>query len=150
MGSKNYEKPQVCLIDFGMATLSAGMGQSVGTPGYVPPETIGVMMGEQTCWYPRGDVFSMGVVFYQLVNDQTPDEDTGKMGLFTQGATLMQQVVHFTKTREPDYTYTEENFPIIHSFLPGMLEKQFKRRPKSSALDELFLGYDACSCSNSK
>jgi len=132
--SKDYEKPQVCLIDFGMATILAGTGQAGGTAGYVPPETVGLMVGEQTCWYPRGDVFSMGVVFYQLVNDQIPDEK-GERGLFGRGATSMEQIVHFTKTRKPDYTDTEENFPNIYEFLPDMLEKDRTRRPTSMTLE---------------
>merc|ERR1712196_1639 len=91
------------------------------------------MVGQQTCWYPRGDVFSMGVVFYQLINDQTPNDEIGKMGLFTEGFTgQMDSIVHFTKTRQPNYKYTEENFPGIYEFLPGMLSKDRKSRPTSS------------------
>eukprot|EP00928_Gymnodinium_smaydae_P016405 TRINITY_DN1614_c0_g2_i1.p1 TRINITY_DN1614_c0_g2~~TRINITY_DN1614_c0_g2_i1.p1 ORF type:complete len:458 (+),score=80.51 TRINITY_DN1614_c0_g2_i1:47-1375(+) len=62
--NQDYKNPQVCLIDFGLATSAAGEGDSGGTPGYMPPETI------QDCvWFPRGDIFSMGVVFFQMLAD---------------------------------------------------------------------------------
>ncbi|CAK0860924.1 unnamed protein product [Prorocentrum cordatum] len=37
-----------------------------GTPGYMPPEVY-----DERRWYPRGDVFSLGVVFFQLMVGQS-------------------------------------------------------------------------------
>merc|ERR1711966_332945 len=37
--TQDYERPQIALIDFGLAQCSAGLGISGGTPGYISPET---------------------------------------------------------------------------------------------------------------
>jgi len=60
---KDWKKPKVVLIDLGLAsTISAGGGFQ-GTPGYIPPETYA-----EERWYPRGDIYSMGVTFFELVS----------------------------------------------------------------------------------
>merc|ERR1719359_2158254 len=66
--NKDYAKPQIALIDFGLTKCSAGAGESGGTPGYMPPEWFDLQI-----WLPRGDIFCMGVVFYQLLADKVPD-----------------------------------------------------------------------------
>merc|ERR1712072_1122826 len=94
----DYANPQVVLIDFGLTQGSAGEWLAGGTPGYRPPET-----NETNIWFPRGDIFSMGVVFFQLLADKTPSEKHGRPGLFTEGAMTLQQVVQFVMTREPPW-----------------------------------------------
>ena len=132
----DYSKPQIALIDFGLTKCSAGDGQSGGTPGYMPPEffTMGV-------WLPRGDIFCMGVVFYQLLANKTPDEKKGTAGLFTENMPpmysqdqMMQWLTQTMQTRQPDYRVIQGQFPGVMSFLPQMLEKDFRMRAKAPTL----------------
>lgn len=58
--------------DFGLAqaadtTLLTQQGQVVGTPAYMPPE---VLMGSS--WSPAGDMFSVGIMFYELLAESVP------------------------------------------------------------------------------
>eukprot|EP00929_Paragymnodinium_shiwhaense_P061869 TRINITY_DN30907_c0_g1_i1.p1 TRINITY_DN30907_c0_g1~~TRINITY_DN30907_c0_g1_i1.p1 ORF type:complete len:940 (+),score=214.68 TRINITY_DN30907_c0_g1_i1:158-2977(+) len=82
----DYRRPEVVLIDFGLASAfaekSAGGG---GTPGYIPPETW--QCGR---WYPRGDIFSMGIVFFQLLSGQVPTAGGTVAGVL-QGGQSMEQ-----------------------------------------------------------
>lgn len=123
----NYANPEVVIIDLGLAQMSAdqdAMG-ACGTPGFIPPETW-----ETGVWYPRGDIFSMGVVCFQLLTDNTPDEKTGKAGIFTQGCGSMEDVEMATKTRLPPFQLLSR-FPGIMQWLPACLEKQVLGRPKA-------------------
>jgi len=132
----DYARPQIALIDFGLTKCSAGDGQSGGTPGYMPPEFFDLQV-----WLPRGDIFCMGVVFFQLLADKTPDEKKGKSGLFTENLPpiysqeqMMPVIAEVTKTRQPDYGLIQDQYPGVMSFLPAMLEKDFRMRPKAPEL----------------
>jgi len=134
--NKDYAKPQIALIDFGLTKCSAGEGQSGGTPGYMPPEFFDFQV-----WLPRGDIFCMGVVFFQLLADKTPDEKKEKSGLFTENLPpvytqdeMMAVIAETTMTRQPDYGLIQGQFPGVMSFLPFMLEKDFRMRPKAPTL----------------
>jgi len=128
--TKDYGNPEVALIDFGLTKCSAGDGLSGGTPGYMPPE----FFATDGMWFPRGDIFAMGVVFFQIMADKTPDELTNKMGIFTEGAQTMQQVEQVTKTRTPPWNMIQPRYPSVMTWLPGMLEKDLQRRPKAPIL----------------
>lgn len=127
--SKDYANPHVVLIDFGVCQSSAGSGLAGGTPGYRPPET-----NESDIWFPRGDIFCMGVVFFQILADKSPSEKTGKLGLFTEGAMNIEQANFFVKTRQPPWHLIINLFPGVMAWLPGMLEKQLTQRPKAPVL----------------
>merc|ERR1712096_271374 len=127
--TKNYVHPQIALVDFGLAQCSAGAGMSGGTPGYMPPETL-----QTGVWFPRGDIFSMGVVFFQILTDRTPSERTGKAGLFTEGARSMDDIIEFTTYRQPPYHLISQQYPGVRSWLPVMLEKDLRNRPKAPTL----------------
>lgn len=84
MVTLHEEKPVVKIIDFGIAkateqkltekTLFTAYGQMVGTPAYMSPEQA-VMSGLDVD--TRSDVFSLGVVLYELLTGTPPfDEDT--------------------------------------------------------------------------
>merc|ERR1719253_1901174 len=98
--NENYAEPEVVIIDLGLAQLAADQDAvgACGTPGYIPPETW-----ETGVWFPRGDIFAMGVVCFQLLTNNVPDEKTGQMGIFTQNARSMEDVELFTKTRQPPF-----------------------------------------------
>lgn len=76
-GGDSYARPKPVLIDFGLsAAFTANREGVCGTPGYIPPETWQCGM-----WFPRGDTFSMGVVFFQMVSGQVPSKNGTIVGI---------------------------------------------------------------------
>jgi len=118
--------PQVAIIDFGLAHVCAGPGMAGGTPGYIPPET-----NTRHVWYPKGDIFSLGVTFFQLLADKTPYEKTGKFGIFQEGFQTMEDVIMFTATRPLPLHLISGKYPGVMSWLPGMCNKEKKPRPRA-------------------
>ncbi|CAK63616.1 unnamed protein product (macronuclear) [Paramecium tetraurelia] len=52
------------ILDFGLSSNESQMSCNCGTPGYLPPESF----REQSLYTSKGDIFSLGVVFYKLLN----------------------------------------------------------------------------------
>lgn len=77
------------LMDFGLAKRDAGEitmtidGQVLGTPAYMSPEQA---RGESHKVDGRGDVYSLGVVLYQLLTGELPFRGNSRM--------LLHQVLH--------------------------------------------------------
>jgi len=131
--NKDLQKPQLAIIDFGLAHVCAGPGEAGGTPGYVPPET-----NERHIWYPKGDIFSLGTAFFQLLADKTPNEKLGKFGVFQEGFTgNMADIVRFTATRPLPLHLIAGTYPGVMSWLPDMCNKDKKPRPRAIALLDL-------------
>lgn len=124
----NIAEPQVAIIDFGMAQASVGKGLAGGTPGYRPPET-----NETNVWYPKGDIFSLGVTFFQLLANKVPDPDSGQMGIFQEGARCVEDCARFVASR-PVPMHLIQKYRGTHSWLPQMMEKDRKKRPVSIQL----------------
>lgn len=79
------------LIDFGLARLDdaslqlTAAGDVLGTPAFMPPE-----QADGRAWQadPRSDVYSLGVLLYQLISGQLPFQGTI--------AEVVQKVIHQT------------------------------------------------------
>ncbi|MGC8916316.1 MAG: protein kinase domain-containing protein [Thermoanaerobaculum sp.] len=56
---------KACVVDFGLSW--AGEGEVAGTPGYLPPESVGVGKTDA-----RGDVFALGATLYCLLAGKPP------------------------------------------------------------------------------
>jgi WD40 repeat protein/tRNA A-37 threonylcarbamoyl transferase component Bud32 len=71
-----------CVMDFGLAKRETGEitmtveGQVLGTPAYMSPEQA---RGEGHAVDGRGDVYSLGVVLYQLLTGELPFRGTQRM-----------------------------------------------------------------------
>jgi serine/threonine protein kinase len=141
--NENYREPQVVLIDFGVskAMTAKDTGMVSGTPGYMPPETMNT--GK---WYPGGDVFSMGVVIYQMMTDRTPNEALEKKGhpmcgLFLRGCTSLDDVKYAVNSRQPDYNAMPANMPGARRLTERLLDKNLRSRPKApTALKDPWFG----------
>jgi len=120
----DLRNPQLAIIDFGLAHVCAGPGEAGGTPGYVPPET-----NARHVWYPKGDIFALGVAFFQLLADKTPNENLGKFGVFQEGFRTLDDVVSFTATRPLPLHLIANKYPGVMSWLPNMCSKDKKPRP---------------------
>eukprot|EP00913_Durusdinium_trenchii_P009737 g9149.t1 len=74
----DFRRPQVVYIDFGLSQAFARKVENItGTPGYIPPETW-----DEKAWYPNGDIFSLGVVFFQMLSGR----DFSQLAMLTKTA----------------------------------------------------------------
>lgn len=136
--TKDFRKPEVVVIDFGVcrAMVTASNGMPGGTPGYMPPETI-----KQRKWFPRGDVFCLGVTFIQVLLDKSPP--TGPRttstpgGIFVEGCRTIEDIFNATLTRKPPLDMMPKQLSDLSDLLGAMLNKDVTKRPTASQV----LGY---------
>merc|ERR1719414_1800257 len=108
----DFREPHIVLIDFGIARAMAdNVSQTCGTPGYIPPETW-----DTGKWFPKGDIFSLGVVIVQLMANKLPPLGARtpwtKGGIFLEGCATFPEIQHATKTRHlPRDPTCDENSP---------------------------------------
>merc|ERR1712232_590405 len=127
----NFHRPEVVLIDFGVSKTMVMTNSSLcGTPGYIPPETF-----DTGKWFPRGDVFSLGVVMPQVVCDKIPPTGMRTLqtpgGIFIEGCADMPQIQHATKTRRPPFNLFPNHMHGLSSLVQKLLEKQVRSRPSA-------------------
>lgn len=132
-------KERVKVMDFGLAKLmDDGMSRrvtdtnidfAVGTPGYIAPEQVrGEAMNH------RGDIYSVGVMMYELLTGRLPFTGTNSMDVLLAHAT------------EPPPTFAEVGAadwapPEVEAIVRKCLAKDPDDRPQSAK--ELALQYDA-------
>jgi len=116
---------RVKILDFGLArsVQSPGLtavGDVVGTPSYMSPEQA---CGNQVDG--RGDLFSLGVVFYQLCTGQLP----------FQGKSVMAVLTALALNQPPALRELNPNVPpALADLVMQLLEKDPARRPQSAAI----------------
>ncbi|CAK9026249.1 Probable serine/threonine-protein kinase MARK-A, partial [Durusdinium trenchii] len=124
----DFRRPQVVYIDFGLSQAFARKVENItGTPGYIPPETW-----DEKAWYPNGDIFSLGVVFFQMLSGRVPSDDGSVRGIF-QEANDFSQLAMLTKTAPPPW----QIFPRwgqLQQMVAKMLDKRKENRPRAAAL----------------
>eukprot|EP00928_Gymnodinium_smaydae_P080760 TRINITY_DN6439_c0_g1_i2.p1 TRINITY_DN6439_c0_g1~~TRINITY_DN6439_c0_g1_i2.p1 ORF type:complete len:518 (-),score=85.80 TRINITY_DN6439_c0_g1_i2:192-1745(-) len=137
----NMQNPEVVVVDIGVATsLSDVDGAIAGTPGYQPPETV-----ETKRWYAGGDVFSLGVVVFQVFTDKVPWASApslsrspsrvseARRGLFLEGTRTLADIYHATMTREPPFNLMSQRCSDeFVDFTRHMLRKPLRGRPRPS------------------
>lgn len=128
--SSNFHAPEIVLIDFGVSRAMVGKphGLPGGTPGYIPPETL-----DTSTWFPRGDIFSMGVTIFQVMADKIPPQGARTVatpgGIFVEGCLTIQDIMNATRQREPPWHLLPPTMPGLTQLLKPMLSKQMRNRP---------------------
>ncbi|CAE8679629.1 unnamed protein product, partial [Polarella glacialis] len=111
--SEDWERPQVIVIDFGLANKFSAKSGVGGTPGYMPPE-----VWDHGLWTPRGDVFSVGVMMFALRTGRSPFNPDGRASL--------DEVARITRTVIPQM---EQGSADVIRLVDSMLLKPFLERP---------------------
>jgi serine/threonine-protein kinase len=116
---------QVKVADFGIGKLLAGTGsltrtgQLVGSPAYMSPEQI-----RGGALDARSDLFSLGVVLYELLTGVRPFPGNSM-------TTLVYQILH-TEARDP-LAAKEELPPLAREIFARLLAKSPEQRPADAA-----------------
>jgi tetratricopeptide (TPR) repeat protein/predicted Ser/Thr protein kinase len=112
--------PRAGAADESLATISTQPGGAAGTPAYMAPETILDQAVDA-----RADLFSLGVVFYEMLARQNPFAASSPL-------TTIDRVLHHTPETisRLNPTVSTRLSRLVHR----MLEKDPARRP-SSAID---------------
>jgi len=115
--AENWREPSVVVIDFGLARNFAVDGSNGGTAGYIPPEvwTTGL-------WTPKGDVFALGVIMFQLFsNGVTCFKGRDNKALMTSTCETSPDLGAITRF----FRRCDDLIPLLE----GMLSKDFHKRP---------------------
>jgi len=138
----SYQAPDIVLIDFGLAEAftSTSAGAS-GTPGYIPPETW-----ETEWWYPRGDIFSMGITFFQLMIGQVPNDANSIMGILQTPGDREEDAAAAQALNLPWDRFPKE-MPLLLDLVRQMTQRSFMHRPSAkAALMHPWLESDSDAC----
>lgn len=115
--TSNWAEPNVVVIDFGLACSFGASSRLQGTPGYMPPE-----VWERGLWTPKGDTFSLGVIFYQLFCREQRQPFPG---------TSIEEMKDLTLECKPDMSPLQSS-PAFQRLVASMLTANFQQRPTAS------------------
>ena len=113
-------KGEVKLMDFGIARMAEtpeGVTQAgliIGTPHYMSPEQV---QGKQLD--PRSDVYSMGVMFYEMLVGRRPFESSSLTGVLT---------AHITEAAKPAIDHRPDIGRDVNAIVMRCLAKDPKAR----------------------
>ena len=114
------------LMDFGLArplgtdvARLTSTGQAVGTPAYMPPELIN---GDAAALGPATDVYSLGVILYEVLTGRCPFEAGNLMALFYR---VLHEAPPSLRSLRPDLD------PELEAICLHTLAKQPGDRPAS-------------------
>ena len=113
-------KGEVKLMDFGIARMTEAAeamtqaGLIVGTPHYMSPEQV-----QGRPLDPRSDVYSMGVLMYEMLTGKRPFESTSLTGVLT---------AHITDTPQPAIELRPEIGERINAIVMRCMAKDLKVR----------------------
>jgi serine/threonine-protein kinase len=113
-------KGEVKLMDFGIARMAEtpeGVTQAgliIGTPHYMSPEQV---QGKQLD--PRSDVYSMGVMFYEMLVGRRPFESSSLTGVLT---------AHITEAAKPAIDHRADIGRDVNAIVMRCLAKDPKAR----------------------
>jgi eukaryotic-like serine/threonine-protein kinase len=104
----------ICRIDSTEATQATQVGNVLGTPNYMSPEQV---LGEKVD--SRSDLFSAGVVLYQLLTGHLPFD----------GETMISVAYKITKTEPPSLDKLRPDVPLsLRRIVDRSLKKQADKR----------------------
>jgi serine/threonine protein kinase len=114
-GKKNFVK----ILDFGLAKVAregklAEEGAVFGTPEYISPEQA---RGEEAG--PQSDLYSLGIIFYEMLTGRLPFEDRDRDKLFG---------MQIYKPPPPPSTYVKTISPIAEGIIMKLLAKASEER----------------------
>lgn len=113
-GKSEWQNPNVVLIDFGMSQNFSGGARCGGTPGFMPPEVVQYGM-----WTPKGDIFSMGVMFFRLYCFEQVTPFSGN---------TVEAIMQAVCVQEPPWQYLNSS-PALCALVRRMLTRDFHNRP---------------------
>ncbi len=135
-------KNEPVVMDFGLARRAAEneeklthTGTVIGTPAYMSPEQVD---GDNENVGPPADIYSLGVVFYELLTGELPFQ--GNL------MSILKQIS--MKQPRPPVELHSDTDPFLQDLCLKMLEKEAKDRPESmhevaKALSEWLQGLHA-------
>eukprot|EP00931_Biecheleriopsis_adriatica_P004853 TRINITY_DN106459_c0_g1_i1.p1 TRINITY_DN106459_c0_g1~~TRINITY_DN106459_c0_g1_i1.p1 ORF type:complete len:941 (-),score=189.20 TRINITY_DN106459_c0_g1_i1:130-2556(-) len=119
--ARDWERPQMIVIDFGLANKFNAKSGVGGTPGYMPPE-----VWEYGLWTPRGDVFSIGVMMFTLRTGRSPFNPEGNKA-------SLEQISKQTRELNP---VMDMGSSTIKRLVDSMLRKRFLDRATARILED--------------
>jgi len=114
---------QVILMDFGLAKTASdrSLEESTGISGSLPYIAPEVVLGQPAS--EQGDLYALGVIFYELVSGRLPFEGDDL-------AAVLTQLLHSPVT--PPSTYDDQIPPLADALILRLLRKHPQNRPASA------------------